>query len=172
MTQPKTKEENALLWVRSIDTGLTPAEREEINREIDDALILFAALGYHAAHARQQSKLALSDREQGQDESAQERTGWVRTEADAALQNYHDLEKLLYDREDHGGPAGMDLFPEIKKAARELVDVAQEATARTGEEIDLFGMRIHGRRSIPEGYVPGANYKRLPDERKNKDPER
>ena len=102
------------------------------------------------------SCLAEVERETGNEEGAGETTRWVRTEADATLQTYHDLVRLLYDTEDHGGPAGRKLFPEINKAARQMLDVAQEVTARTGQEVDLHGMTIHGPRTIPEDYVPGT----------------
>ena len=144
MSKRKTHE----LWLKSIDTAISPEERKRINLEMDDALATFAALAYHAAYAHLQSQVAELERRYGREEAAAKRTQWVREEAEIVLQNRHDLERLLYHTEEKGGPAGRDMFPEINKAARQLVSLAQLATARTGQEMDLLGMRIQGKRTI------------------------
>ena len=161
MSKNKTHE----LWLKSIDTAISPAEREQVNLEMNDALATFAALVYHAAYAHLQSQVAELERSTGREESAEKRTQWVRKEAQIVLQNHHDLETLLYRTQEKGGPAGKEMFQEINKAARQLVNVAQLATTRTGQEMDLLGMRAYGRRTIPEDHVPGTTAPRDEEEK-------
>lgn len=150
---PETK--NARLWLESVDPDLSPEERLQVNSQITDALTLMAAIGYHVGMIELQADCAVYDQEQGRQETATQRLAWIREAADMALQCFHDMLRLTYETEEEGGPAGKELGPELKKSARLLLSLAQAATARTGQEIDLFSLRIAGHRQIPGNYQPG-----------------
>lgn len=148
------RQRNARLWLQSIDPDLTPEQRLEINDQIDDALVLFAAIGYHVAYVRLQADCANYNRETGRHDDYEKRLQWIREDADQSLQCFHDMLKLIYEKEGSGGPAGDQLGPELKKAARILLQVAQEATASTGREIDLFTLRLNEQRHLPQEDQP------------------
>ena len=142
--------ENARLWLRSIDPDISAQERQQVNARIDDALILLAAVAHHTAGIRLQSGCAESDRLRGDESSRHQRLAWIRDDAEMALQCYQDLEHLCHRTPDRGGPAGQDMAKELRKTARTLMSMAQEATQEAGEEIDLFHLRLAGVRTLPE----------------------
>ena len=141
--------ENARLWLRSIDPDTGNEERQRVNQRIDDALILLAAVAHHTAGIRLQSGCAESDRMRGDESSRQQRLGWIRNDAEMALQCYQDLEHLCHRTPGRGGPAGAEMAKELRKTARTLMSMAQEATQESGEEINLFHLRLAGVRSLP-----------------------
>ena len=141
---------NPKRWLEAIGTEGPPQERGEILSRITDALILLSGVGYHAAYTNLQAGLVEYERQQGREKEAQERTGWIKDDANNALQFYAALETLMYETEDRGGPAGRELFPEIKKAARQLVYMAEDSLKRAGNPINLMGLRIAGQNYIPE----------------------
>ena len=148
---PNQHHENAHLWLHSIDPSLTPEQRLQVNSAVDDALILLASIGYHVAYMKLQSECAEHDRSQRQEASRRQRLGWIRQDADMALQCYYDMTALCYDTPGQGGPAGAELAKELKKAARVLLSLGQQATQDAGEEIDLFTLRVNQVRNLPAG---------------------
>ena len=146
--------ENARLWLRSIDPDTGTDERRRVNQRTDDALILLAAVAHHTAGIRLQSGCAESDRMRGDESSRQQRLGWIRDDAEMALQCYQDLEHLCHRTPGRGGPAGAEMAKELRKTARTLMSMAQEATQEAGEEIDLFHLRLAGVRTLTEAKGP------------------
>ena len=146
----RDRDRNARLWLQSIDHDLTSEQRRLINEQIDDPLVLLAAVGYNSAYVFLQSQCAVYDLSQHRGVSAEERISWLRADAEMAVQCHIDLLKLLYETKDHGGPAGNDLFPEIKKASRQLLAMAQNAAASTGQCLNLTRMELDGQRTLSD----------------------
>ena len=146
----RDRDRSARLWLQSIDPNLTSEQRRLINEQIDDPLVLLAAVGYNTAYVFLQSECAAYDLSQGRQTSAEERITRLRADAEMAVQCHIDLLRLLYETDHHGGPAGADLFPEMKKASRQLLAMAQNAAAKVGQVLDLTGMELRSQRTLPD----------------------
>ena len=150
--------EGARRFLSAIDPAVCPQERRDRNRQTANATELLAAIAFDTAMATIDAGLAEYHMTGSQEHDRQDvayRRRQIRECADRALQNFTDLEYLLYETQHRGGPAGRELPKELKKAGRALLECLQTASARAGEEIDLFTLRISGHRQLPEDYAPG-----------------
>ena len=128
---------------------LTASERAAITGQIDDALVLLASVGHHAAHVHLQTACAAHDLRDHRPRDAAERSEWIQDEPGIALPAATHLTTLLYETADSGGSAGADMFPEIHKATRQLLTMADAAAATLGNPLDLNGLLLHNQRDLP-----------------------
>ena len=144
------RDRNGHLWLQSMQQDLTASERAAITGQIDDALVLLASVGYHAAHVHLQTVCAAHDLRDLRPRDAAERWDCIQDESEIALQAAIDLRTLLYETADSGGAAGTDMFPEIHKATRQLLTMADDAAATLGNPLDLNGLLLNSQRKLPK----------------------